>query len=88
MSRTDYLTYRCYTCGRLITALDLESMWEKAEQSEETLASICPCGSRRLCPGNPKWWEEILFPRVWKLFFVRVLLPRLRGEAVSNGPQG
>jgi hypothetical protein len=74
--RTKYLYFRCGKCGRGITCYQLVASWEKAEQSDRPAAlQVCSCGSRQLSPSNPKWYEELLYPSVWKLWYKRVFLP-------------
>lgn len=55
--------YRCYLCGRLITRLEIANAWS------EKRANLCTCGSGKIAPTNPKLWEELFLPRVWKLWW-------------------
>jgi len=73
-----YLVYRCFNCGRLITKLELEATWDRAEKSGAEQKGICSCGGGQLRPSNAKLWEELLLPRVWRLAFKEVFLPWLR----------
>lgn len=76
--RLRYLCYRCYRCGRLLTRLEIVAKWEEAEKDTSTVQSaVCSCGSRHITPGNPKLWEELFLPRVWKLWYYEVFLPWL-----------
>jgi hypothetical protein len=81
--RINYLVMRCYRCGRLITKLEILRVWDKAEKSGGVHPSLCPCGSRHVSPTNPKLWEELFLPRVWKLGFYEVFLPWLRSRRRS-----
>lgn len=67
-----YLAFRCVGCGRLITKLELMDRWQKSELEGLSDHSVCPCGSRQLRPTNPKLWEELFLPRVWKLWWREV----------------
>ncbi len=58
-----YDFYRCARCFKLITLPD-EMVRLK------TGGGICPCGSLRYSPANPKWWEYLL-PRVVKFAWWR-----------------
>lgn len=80
-ARTRYLFYRCNN-GHPITALQLEEAWAKAEKhnAENTSqhhAEVCPCGSRKISPGNPTLLEEWTRPSIWRLWFHRVFVPWL-----------
>ena len=55
--------YRCTSCGRLITKLEV------LDQRSSGSADLCPCGSRSVRPTNARWWEELLLPRCWKLIY-------------------
>lgn len=58
-----YWCYRCRACTRLITKLEVISAQSMGR------ANLCPCGSKTVSPTNPKWWEELLLPRCWKLIY-------------------
>lgn len=58
--------YRCSSCGRILTRHEIVGKWQKLEESGTFDASICVCGSRKVNPTNPKLWEELFLPRVWK----------------------
>ncbi len=76
--RLHFPCYRCHRCHRLITKLEILDRWHEAEKDTSVVHhAICPCGSRHLSPTNPKWWEELLYPRVWRLWYYEVLLPWL-----------
>lgn len=77
LNRLSYLVYRCYRCGRLLTNLEILKKWEKAEDNGGTVLGLCPCGSRHITPTNAKWWEELLLPRVWRVWWVFVVRPWL-----------
>lgn len=55
--------YRCKSCGRLVTKIEILERWGANQ------VSVCPCGSREIRITNPKLWEELLLPRCWKLIF-------------------
>lgn len=78
--RTKYLFYRCFKCGRGMTCLEMIRKWEKAERSDKPALDLCTCGSRQFAPGNPKLWEELFRPSIWKLFYVKVFLPWLKAK--------
>jgi hypothetical protein len=78
--RLPYLVWRCYGCGRLITRLEIYARWKKSEGDNYSDNSTCPCGSGKIAPSNPKLWEEVLLPRIWKLWWVDVFLPWLRSK--------
>jgi hypothetical protein len=69
--RVSYLTYRCYVCGRLVTKLEIIAAWDESDRTGKT-RQLCACGSGRLAPTNPKWWEELFLPRVWYLWWHEV----------------
>jgi len=77
-SRLTYLAYRCEKCGRLLTKLEMIEGWERAERDGISLKGVCSCGSGRVSPTNPKLWEEICLPRVWRLWWKEVALPWVR----------
>lgn len=62
--KTDRLfyCYRCHLCQRLLTKLEI------LEARAAGRLNLCPCGSRKIQVTNPKMWEELFLPRVWKLF--------------------
>jgi hypothetical protein len=82
VSKPKYLMYRCYKCGAPITALQIEANWAKAPEDPKPGESVplCACGSSHISPGNAKWWEELLYPSIWKLWFYKVLLPWWRSR--------
>jgi len=47
-------TFRCDTCGKIISNFDIEYLNKKGE------GNICPCGVNEFRPSNPTWWEKIL----------------------------
>jgi hypothetical protein len=55
--------YRCNSCGRLITKLEI------LDARIASRANLCPCGAKTISPTNAKWWEEVFLPRCWKLIF-------------------
>ena len=55
--------YRCASCGRLITKLEV------LEGRAAGNANLCPCGSKTVRPTNARVWEELLLPRCWKLIY-------------------
>lgn len=71
MERLPYYCYRCYACGRLLTKLEILDVWNRSER-DGIPRSICACGSTRITPTNPKLWEELFLPRVWKLWWKAV----------------
>lgn len=56
--RLEYLCYRCYTCGRLLTKLEILRTWERGEAAGTSHGAVCPCGGGRITPGNPTPEEE------------------------------
>lgn len=64
-NQTDRLhyCYRCYDCHRLVTKLEV--LWAQGTDRP----NLCPCGSRKVKPTNPLWWEELFLPRCWKLIY-------------------
>jgi hypothetical protein len=80
-SRVRHLAYRCYRCGRPITCLEIVAAWEKAEKHPESPSmNLCACGSRHITPTNFTLLEELTTPRIWKLWFHRVLIPWLKAK--------
>lgn len=65
--RNEFDFYRCGKCGRLATLPEMRAGLPKG--------SICPCGSLKYSPCNPRWWQYFL-PRVLTFAF-----QRLRGTA-------
>ena len=55
--------YRCTSCGRLITKLEI--LGGRCSGS----VNLCTCGSRTIRPTNAKWWEELFLPRCWRLIY-------------------
>ena len=85
--RLRHLAYRCISCRRLLTCLEIEATWEKAERilslpssSVRPSASLCSCGGRHIRPTNPTLAEELFLPRVWKLWIVKVVKPWLKAK--------
>ena len=76
--RLSYLVYRCTLCHRLITCLEIVARWEGLEASRGVPNGLCPCGSSKISPTNPKLWEELFLPRVWKLWWVEIAKPALK----------
>ncbi len=83
--RLRYLCYRCLACNRLLTKLEILARWERMERENKAVTiggrhatGICPCGSSKIGPTNPKWWEELLLIRVWVLWWKEV-----RGKKVK-----
>jgi hypothetical protein len=73
--RVRHLAYRCQSCNRLITKLELLDAWTRSER-DGVNHSICPCGSGRISPTNPTLLEELFLPRVWKLWWKEVVQKR------------
>jgi hypothetical protein len=80
--RLSYLCYRCHRCKRLLTKLEILDKWSEYEAElkanpglTSTKSALCVCGSRHIVPTNPLWWEELLYPRVWRLWWHEVILP-------------
>lgn len=82
--RLRYLCYRCYLCGRLLTKTEILALWDRNDrafaENGTTSSAICPCGSNKISPTNPLWWEELLLPRVWKLWWVERVRPWLKAK--------
>ena len=57
-----FLTNRCSACGRALTKLEVLDALANDHR-------LCPCGSDRMRSSNFKWWEALLLPRSWKLFW-------------------
>lgn len=72
-SEIKFPCWRCYNCGRLITRLEIAEAWEAKKNN------LCPCGSGKISPTNPRLWEELFLPRVWKLWW------SLRKNGVMEG---
>ena len=54
MGKLRHLCYRCFSCGRLMTALQIEKVWEGAERdTDRTVVGLCPCGGSKVTPTNP-----------------------------------
>ena len=86
-SRSRYLLYACHKCGRLVTCLQVEAKWAEAEKAnigcqpgEEHHPNICVCGSRQLAPANASVWQELTSPAIWRLWWVKIARPYLRGR--------
>jgi hypothetical protein len=77
LSNLKYLLYRCYKCGRVITKLDIQAIWSIPPPPKgcNDHVPLCPCGSRHVSPSNAKLWEELILPRIWKLWWYEVVLP-------------
>ena len=65
MSRLRYPLWRCDQCGRIITRREIVGKWEAAEATSGPV-TLCPCGCSIIHPTNPKMWEEMFLPRVWR----------------------
>jgi DNA-directed RNA polymerase subunit RPC12/RpoP len=72
LGESDYDFYRCYKCHRLITRVD-EILFFTA--NSKTAGKVCPCGSMKYQPANPRWFEYFL-PRT-----IRFAYHRIRGNA-------
>ena len=59
-----HYVYRCYSCARLITKLEI------LEARAAGRVELCPCGSKMIRPTNAKLWEELCLPRCWKLIYL------------------
>lgn len=66
MSKLKYLCYRCFNCGRLITALEIEKSWESAEKTDKTVVAICPCGGSKVTASNPTPEETKKYESLWQ----------------------
>ena len=75
--RLSHLAYRCVACHRVLTCLEIVATWERYEASGETSKGLCVCGGSKISPTNPTLWEELTTPRIWKLWWVKVVRPRL-----------
>lgn len=73
MGRTRYLCYRCVGCGKILTALQIERTWVRAERSGKESTSLCVCGGRQVRPTNPSLREELTNPFIWELWLRRVV---------------
>jgi len=78
VSELRYLVYRCSGCRRVLTSLEMQERWSKSQTEGFKDNSICPCGSTKLIPSNPSLLEELTLPRIWKLWFKKVFLPRFK----------
>jgi hypothetical protein len=76
-----HLLYRCFKCGSLMTSLAIQDKWRKMDGVGSN-PPLCPCGSSHFNPGNAKWWEEIIFPSIWKLWYVKVW-PTWKARAIE-----
>lgn len=76
-----YLLYRCQSCKAPITALQLDDRWSAAEALGVDHASIgaCVCGGNRLAPTNVTLFEELTRPSLWRLWWVMVVVPWVKG---------
>lgn len=72
---TKYLLYRCFKCGRPLTCLQIQAVWASASKDSGKSPPLCSCGSSHISPGNAKWWEELLYPSIWKIWYHFVLKP-------------
>jgi hypothetical protein len=79
--RLSYLVYRCEKCHRPLTCYEIEARWEKQEKGQSMSSGICPCGSGRICPTNLTLWEELTLPRVWRLWWGKVVKPWFQSKA-------
>jgi len=73
-----YWLYRCYGCRRIITKLQLQERWQAAEKSGVDTKGICICGGGKLSPTNASVFEELTTPAIWKLWWVGVVLPKVK----------
>ena len=68
LGEDDFDFYRCFKCGRLITRLEeIVSFSQKSKHP----GAVCPCGSPKFSPANPRWYE-FLMPRVWHFAYYRI----------------
>lgn len=70
--RLRYLAYRCKSCGRPLTKLEILARWDRMEVEGGKESALCPCGSRMITPTTFKVWEELLYPKIWRLFWKEV----------------
>ena len=52
-SRLSHPLWRCNACKRLLTAIQIQKVWEHLEASGEPSKGVCPCGGGRISPTNP-----------------------------------
>lgn len=96
MSSLDYLLYRCFKCGRLLTALEIERVWATAEKdTSKTVVGICPCGSSKIQPTNmtPEekeellhWWQQVRYffgVRDHRTRVVEIYEKRVKGKVLG-----
>lgn len=76
---TKHLVYRCFKCGRVLTCIDINKAWD-ASDGHLAHMPLCVCGSRHVSPTNAKLWEELLLPRIWKLWWVKIVTPWLKAK--------
>ena len=92
----DYLLYRCFKCGRILTAIEIEAIWANAEKdTSKTMATICACGSSKITPTNMTPEEEKKLTSRWqqmKYFFgmrdyntrvVEIYKKRVKGKVLG-----
>jgi DNA-directed RNA polymerase subunit RPC12/RpoP len=68
LTDSDFDFYRCAKCQRLITRLDEVKSFSKGSRNP---GAICPCGSPKYSPANPRWYEYLL-PRVVMFAYYRI----------------
>lgn len=78
VSELRYLVYRCSGCRRVLTSLEMQDKWGKSQADGHNDNSLCPCGANKVAPSNPTLFEELTLPRIWKLWFKKVFLPRFK----------
>jgi len=67
MGKLRHLCYRCFSCGRLMTALQIEKVWEGAERdTDRTVVGLCPCGGSKVTPTNPTPEETKKYESLWQ----------------------
>ncbi len=73
-----HLIYRCTSCKRILTKYQLIKAWDAAEAAGDEQKGACVCGGARISPTNVTLFEELTRPSIWKVWWLDVVLPRLR----------
>lgn len=92
-----YLLYRCFKCGDVLTALEIEKIWGEAEKdTTKTVAALCPCGSSKVTPTNltpeeekkyEHWWQWVRYfigKRDRNTRIIDLYFQRVRGQELSE----
>lgn len=82
--RLKYLIMRCKSCKGFLTKLEIVGTWEQQEQDHESKIPLCPCGGRKMQPGNVTPEELAEHKNKWQWFRYYILRRRDKGTRLYD----